>query len=228
MTRESDRFGQVIPLASALERIVDPSDISDEDLDAWKRQQAAVDRERRAQTLPPPAGMVNLLDAGFPRRAIEHALAADESNEMIARLRDWDVRRDNVFVMSGSKGIGKTVAAAWWALRRKSPPLFVRAATFAASSRYDRSDSDGKGRWLAASALVLDDLGAEFLDAKGSFLVDLDELVDVFYGDRRPLLITTNCPRGEFVKRYGERIVDRIRECGVFFEWSCPSLRGDR
>jgi hypothetical protein len=60
---------------------------------------------------------------------------------------------------------------------------------------------------------------------EGSFLVDL---VDVFCGDCKPFVITTNCPNEKFVARYGERIVDRLRECGAFFEWSGPSLRGRR
>ena len=91
---------------------------------------------------------------------------------------------------------------------------------------------------LRSKALVLDDAGAEFADASGSYRVDLDELVDRFYADARALVITTNLvyatprqrdeavraakERGEsadadvptFTDRYGERVTDRIRECG--------------
>jgi DNA replication protein DnaC len=73
---------------------------------------------------------------------------------------------------------------------------------------------------------VLDDLGSEYADAKGNFLVNLDELIDTFYGDKRPLLITTNCTDSEFKQRYGARIVDRIRECGSFYGIRTASLRG--
>ena len=48
----------------------------------------------------------------------------------------------------------------------------------------------------------------------------------MFYGDRKPLLVTSHCPHERFVARYGERIVGRLRDCGAFFEWSGPSLRG--
>ena len=99
----------------------------------------------------------------------------------------------------------------------------LRAAKFAANSRYD---ADAREAWMLAPALVLDDLGAEYLDAKGSFLVDLDELIDTFYGDGRPLVITTNTDAAAFKARYGERIVDRLRECGVWLSIADGSMRG--
>lgn len=238
MTRELQRNGQVISLAAAIAQTVARGDVASglEQLtsEAWAARDAEVAARRAAERAAEECRQIGrkreaLAEAGFPLRAIEYAISADESNLAIARIRAWDPKRENVLVLSGSKGIGKTVAATWWALRwavqRDSAPAFARAATFAASSRYDR-DSDGRERWLRAAALVFDDMGAEFADAKGSLLVDLDELIDVFYGDRKPLLITTNCPHTAFAARYGERIVDRIRECGVFFEWSGPSLRG--
>lgn len=221
MTRQ--RIGQVIPISAAVARAApgfDPSKVTDDELAAWRRRQQREDRDRIARV---DANRAGVLATGFPRRAVEFASGIDDRHPVIARLAAWDVEQDSALILSGPKGVGKTVAAAWWALRRKSAPLFLRASTFAASSRYNR---DERERWMAASALVLDDLGAEYADAKGSFLVDLDELVDVFYGDKRPLLITTNCGVDAFKKRYGERIADRIRECGAFFEWSGPSFRG--
>lgn len=160
--------------------------------------------------------------AGFPRRALEKARNADENRPAVVRIKSWNTDDDSCLVISGTHGCGKTVASTWWALRRRPAPMFVRASTFAASSRYDR---DTRSVWLAAPALVLDDLGSEFLDVKGSFLVDLDELMDVYYGDRRPLLITTNAEMPEFKSRYGVRIVDRLRECGSWFSVVGGSLR---
>ena len=153
-------------------------------------------------------------------RALEAAVSADTQKPGIQVISAWDVKKRSVLVLSGDPGSGKTVAAAWWALQRAHPARFVRAASFAAQSRYDEEK-----RNMLDGALVLDDLGAEYNDAKGSFLVDLDELVDSFYGNRRPLVITTNLDPEPFKQKYGERIVDRLRECSVWKSVGNTSLR---
>lgn len=160
--------------------------------------------------------------AGFPRRAVEAADAADVTAAAITRVREWKCAVENVLVLSGSPGCGKTVAATWWALRQSWAPVFMRATAFAASSRYD---DEKRSTWHDAQSLVLDDLGTEYADTKGNFLVDLDELIDTYYGSRKPLLITTNCTADDFKKRYGARIVDRLRECGSWFSVSAASMR---
>lgn len=161
-------------------------------------------------------------DNGWPIRALEAAAHADIAKPAVARVLAWDSKSENVLVLSGQPGCGKTTAAAVWALKRNIAPAFLRATSFAASSRYNHEQ---RATWFHADAMILDDLGSEYADAKGNFLVDLDELVDTFYGDRRPLLITTNCTDAEFKARYGARIVDRIRECGAFFGIRSGSLR---
>jgi len=164
---------------------------------------------------------VSALNAvGWPMRALEAAVSADTQKPGIQVISAWDVKKRSVLVLSGDPGSGKTVAAAWWALQRAHPARFVRAASFAAQSRYDEEK-----RNMLDGALVLDDLGAEYNDAKGSFLVDLDELVDSFYGNRRPLVITTNLDAPQFKARYGERINDRLRECGLWKVAGTATLR---
>ena len=180
---------------------------------AVQREEAARDR---AYTLS------LFVKAGWPVRALEASAIADTSKPAIVRIATWNPADECVLVLSGPPGCGKTTAAAHWALKRGRAPAFLRATTFAASSRYDHEQRDG---WLNASALVLDDLGSEYADAKGNFLVNLDELVDTFYGDKRPLLITTNCTSADFKSRYGQRVVDRIRECGSWFSLTSESLR---
>lgn len=163
-----------------------------------------------------------LTKAGWPRRAVEAAEACDKSNAAIVRVTEWDPSAESVLVLSGAPGCGKTTAAAFWAVSRQFEPQFLRATSFAASSRYDH---ERRSQWLDAGALVLDDLGSEYADTKGNFLVDFDELIDTFYGDKRPLLITTNCKQDDFKQRYGSRVVDRLRECGAWFSVSGASLR---
>jgi DNA replication protein DnaC len=142
----------------------------------------------------------------------------------IARMRAWDPSERNILVLSGPVGTGKSIAATWWAAQQPRTPACVTAMTFARHSRYDCNRDD----LLAAPALILDDLGSEFLDTKGSFLADLDELVDAYYRAMRPLVITANCTADVFRTRYGTRIVDRLLESGEFYSVSDQSLRSRR
>jgi DNA replication protein DnaC len=220
------RQGKLVDIATAAELAL-PSTVATMTDDDWAAHDARIGAERsRQESADRDRCDANrraaLIAAGFPRRALDESAIADESKSAIARVKTWIAAPQGVLVLAGSKGCGKTVAATWWATRIASPAVFVRAATFAASSRYNR---DERATWLGAAALVLDDLGMEFLDSKGSFLVDLDELIDVFYADYKPLLITTNSKADVFRERYGERIVDRIRECGSFFGIADASLR---
>ncbi len=52
--------------------------------------------------------------------------------------------------------------------------------------------------------------------------------MDTFYGDRRPLIITTNAKPHEIIERFGERIADRLREVATIMAVgdNAPSLRG--
>jgi DNA replication protein DnaC len=160
-----------------------------------------------------------MLELGFPARALEMAQGPelDMSTPPLDALRTRYGGDDRtIVVLSGAGGIGKTVAACWWALHRSTRDArFVRAASFAASSRYTRAE---RSELLTAGVLVLDDLGAEYADAKGNLLTDLDELVDTFYSRRANLIITTNLPGRMFPERYGERIAGRIREAGRWIE----------
>ncbi len=184
---------------------------------AQRERDEAEERERGLR-----AQRARFEEAGFPRRALDAAGAADESLAAIKRVAGWKPDAESVLVLAGTPGCGKTVAATWWALHWSRPSVFLRSTTFAASSRYD---ADRRNGWLRAEALVLDDLGTEYADTKGNYIVDLDELVDTFYGDRRPLLITTNLDDKAFKDRYGARIIDRIRECGSFAWIASASMR---
>lgn len=185
---------------------------SEADLEAERTAYRARRREELRRNAP---------REGWPLRALE-AADSHASTDAVQKALAWDYSARNVAVLSGPPGTGKTVAAATWMLHTTWGMQFVRSATFAASSRYDHETRD---RWFGASGLVLDDLGAEYLDGKGSFMVDLDELVDTYYGNRRPLIITTNLTADEFKKRYGNRVEDRIRECAQWITVTGSSMR---
>lgn len=178
----------------------------------WAEHDARVAAANPVATVALPRATLDQF--GWPARALRDARSADRARPSCARILANDFGRTNVVVLSGPSGCGKTVAAACWALDRGQRTRFVRAATFAAASRYD---AEQRSLWYDADALVLDDLGAEYLDAKGSFLVDLDELVDTYYGDLRPLVITTNAQKPAFAARYGERVMDRLRQCATWY-----------
>lgn len=161
--------------------------------------------------------------AGFPRRALEAADRADPTTDAMKKSAAWRARGCDLLVLSGKAGCGKTVAATW--LASELAPYRARfgcAAEFATSSRYQEETRE---RWFTADCLVLDDLGMEFADNKGSFAVDLDSLINTYYADRRKLIITTNCTASDFKARYGERISDRVREAGEFIWCGGESLR---
>ena len=139
-------------------------------------------------------------------------------------------RTTELLVLSGPVGCGKTTAAAQWLCRAREapswletqPPLFLPVAQFERTSRYS---AQAMSRMERARALVLDDLGAEYLDDKGAFVALLDSLIDARYRDLRPTVITTNLHASQFAARYGERTVDRIRERGRFVELAGESQR---
>ncbi len=164
-----------------------------------------------------------------PQRAGEIAAATTTYVPAVASMANWHAAtkdKGGIAVLSGVTGAGKTVAAAWYVYQivvteqRWAFP-FIRAAELATLSRYGGE----RDKYLDAERLVIDDLGSEYLDAKGSFLVDLDELVDRFYAGKRHLVITTNCTKATFKKRYGERITDRLRECGTWIAVTGESRR---
>jgi DNA replication protein DnaC len=197
----------------------------------WAVRDAACVAERdRAATRDRERQLRERLDllraAGHSERALRAILRPDLDLALptIARMRTWDPTEKNILVLAGPVGTGKTLAATWWAAQQPRAPACVTAMTFARNSRYDCNRED----LLAAPALILDDLGSEFLDAKGSFLVDLDELVDTYHRGMRPLVITTNCTVEVFRARYGTRIVDRLLESGEFYSVGGPSLRSRR
>lgn len=192
-----------------------------------EREQAEVDAERKRQE----ELRRDLVERGCPVKDLERAVSGqlDDTKAVAAAQAALDVGM-TLLVLSGTRGCGKTTAAAWWLLQRRKPseyvrvgpPRFVDASSLARWPRYD----DAKMRELErASALVIDDLGVEYDDKNGAFRSFVDGLVNSRYAACLPTCITTNVPAADFRQRYGERIADRIREVGRFVELSGESLR---
>lgn len=195
--------------------------LTDAEWEERDRQAAAVmervrEVDARSQARP------DLERFGWLARTLKNARSAGRAR-VDAELMAHDFGAKNIVVLSGPKGVGKTVAAALWALRRPRPTYMLTAARFARTSRYS---AEQREEWFSAPALVLDDLGVEYVDEKGSFLADLDELIDVYYASERPLIITTNCTDKVFLERYKARVFDRIIEAAEWISVVGESMRG--
>lgn len=178
---------------------------------------------------------------GIPTRALAAASGALDSTEAMSVV---DGATD-FLVLSGGPGCGKTVAAAAWILSyvldRKnwkqtqydsSParilglaPIWVTAAKLA---RWERYDEDQMQKLLRTPRLVIDDLGGEYLDKGGFYASLLDEIVNERQAETKPTIMTTNLNAEAFKERYGERIIDRIREGGRFVGCGDHSLRAKK
>ncbi len=189
--------------------------------DDWRRILEGEQRERALQL----GRRREYFLAKFPRRAARAALDAAAADPTILQVAQHRGLGGGIVVLSGPVGVGKTVAACWLALQREGLAAFVPVAELASTSRYDE---EACARWRTGHALIIDDLGAEYLDAKGSLVADIDAIVDRFYSSCGWLCITTNLTPADFHLRYGARLVDRIREAGHWISIAGPSRRAPR
>jgi hypothetical protein len=155
-----------------------------------------------------PPDKIALLQLGEPR--------AVPAIDAVREARD----ARHVFTMlGGTTGSGKTLASVLWlrdlvladTIRANTPrlawtplslkgiefmtptyrrsPLFVTASEVARFNRYDQGDMN---RLLRAAYLVIDDLGQDYPDKSGFYLGALDEIFDVRYANKLPMVLTTN------------------------------------
>lgn len=122
-------------------------------------------------------------------------------------------------VLAGAVDTGKTLAAEWGAAWHGGAVVkgidLVRAGLYPA-------DQGFWPRLQGEKLLVIDDLGAEPLDAKGFGVAAICDLFDRRYDAARKTIITTNLPLTEFRDRYGTgaaaRLWRRLVEVGRFIE----------
>jgi DNA replication protein DnaC len=137
-----------------------------------------------------------------------------------------------ILVLAGGPGVGKTVAAGWGAAFHGG--YFAKAIDLVRIGMFPREAEDARlvRELRSARLIVLDDLGAEPLDAKGYGIAAITDLVDRRYDGARKTIVTTNLPLDEFRERYGTgsgvRLWERVREVGRFVELQGESRRGAR
>lgn len=205
----------------------------------FQEEQKRIDDERKsaAETALKEAQRRELAALGLSEK--DHELLS--SGVVTETLAVQAVRSSGVRLtaLSGGPGSGKTTAGAVWladlVMERSSwsgidgaLPAFRAKAMFVTAaklSRWPRYDDDAMNRILKSTRLVIDDLGAEYVDKSGSYLSLLDEVINERYANKRATLLTTNLRADEFKDRYGERIADRIREVGKFVVVGSSSMR---
>lgn len=184
----------------------------------WKLEEFRRKERERAQA---SRDAVEALD--LPARALRLLWAENvRETEAVLALRETSTTT----VLSGGTGCGKTVAAAGWlfhaARDSRTRGVWVTGARIARWDRYSNREMD---KLLLPPRLVVDDLGGEFLDDRGSFMALLEELINERYACERPTVLTTNLNAAAFKARYGERVADRIRDDGKFVVIASGSMR---
>lgn len=197
--------------------------------DAYDAKVAAgIARERKAEAHTARLERVKQLrEASFPAISLDAAFEAGSSKSLpttsLKHAGSFMAGSKAVLVLAGGTGAGKTTAAAWCALEAGgSSAGFIRASELEARGRYDRD----LRTWLRErSLLVIDDLGVEVLDGKGVFRSLLDETIDMFYGNRKRVVITTNLSKADAIERYGDRVMSRLHEVGAWGDCGAVDLR---
>jgi len=128
-----------------------------------------------------------------------------------------------VIVLSGDTGTGKTMASACLAALKGA--RMVTAQRVLELNRFS-----GEFEALCdVPALVVDDLGAEYMDSKGEAESRWDALFNRRYRlarmSRAPFVVTCNLKTQDFKARYGARVADRIREVGKWINVGGTSMR---
>lgn len=182
---------------------------------AWEAHDRAIaerreDEEGRARSLALRERGKRLIARGAPEALVDLITSGrvDKTAVVMDDLDQWNQSGRRIVVLSGPVGVGKTVGALRWLANFGGlQPCFVRAGDFEARGRYSHVWRDA---WQKATGMILDDMGAEYQDAKGNLLADLDTLIDTYAVGRGRLIITTNLTWEDFQNRYEERISSRI------------------
>lgn len=169
--------------------------------------------------------------AGVPRATIRECLLEPQMTGPVMAVLDWQAKGGRgLFCLVGDPGVGKTYAAARWAVlrhRRRLSTTWISAPTLAMLGPRQR---EARVTDLAErSALVLDDIGAGL--TQGDYLRDqllglLQHRIDGNGGRLGSTVLASNGTAEELAGWLGPRIVDRCKIAGGFAPiQSAESLR---
>jgi DNA replication protein DnaC len=218
----TDRCDDVLARFEAMMASARASAATDEDRLLDGERAAAAERAARQRDAEA------LTNAGVPERQ-RRVLADLRDTPAVLSVREWQASDHCALVLSGGVGTGKSIAAAAWLLETvRSLPSGLRSRRWWKAFDLCRLGqfADELGDLCRVRSLVIDDLGGEYADKSGSFATTLTWLVDARYEHNRRIVMTTNLEAAAFRARYGERIYDRLRECGAWVAVGGPSMRG--
>lgn len=189
-----------------------------ERIDALMREQDELaDQQAYASTR-----VQRLKRVGCGVRAIM-ASAEPQATQALNNVAEWFQSGKCWLVLTGSRGVGKTVAATWaieTALERRQSAL-ARSAAEVAALGYQQPQEFA--RLKRVEFLVVEELGADHANdfAKSR----LFELLDARHEAKAQTILVSNLSLGDLAKRLGDRLADRIRSDGMAFEIKAASLR---
>lgn len=183
----------------------------------------------------------------IPLKAARVLVTGVRATRAIGLVMKFMEGEPGTIVLSGGVGTGKSVAASWAVSGRVRERYFgshpdghdgtwpadyhPRFVDVAILSRLPRLPSfakvDANSVWLPfmkCSVLAIDDVGME--PDKG-FAAILDGLIVHRHDNETRTVITTNMDAKRFSSAYGERVCDRIRSTGGYWELDEESMRGE-
>lgn len=184
------------------------------------RREAAIRAEREAHRL-----IRAVADAGIPVRP--EVVAALVTGTGLVTDPAQDVHRwlggpRRVCVLLGDMGTGKTVAAcavALAALRARQSVAYVRETDVVRWSRSGALASEDRlERLRGVSTLIVDELDQALAQDAEQAGVAIAQLVDARVRGGRTVLVG-NLSLDAFIRRYGRRCADRVREIGEIREY---------
>lgn len=166
---------------------------------------------------------------GAPHHVLSVARKPDSRFTLEGAKRWWNITRSGkpTLLLSGDTGTGKSVAAAWCAIKyaearhwwiskptgdARVPLVWIPADNIARLSLLRDEDEALLERAGAAELLVVDELGA--MGGKAGLLA-LAQLLARRIDSGKPLVVTTNTSGEELSVALGRHVVDRLRTAHV-------------
>tara|TARA_R100000808_G_C2139801_1_gene147682 strand:- start:1068 stop:1688 length:621 start_codon:yes stop_codon:yes gene_type:complete len=175
----------------------------------------------------------------FNTRIREALKNVDENTKAIKCVKKWMEDKQNMLVLSGPPGVGKTIAVAWAGLhfQHRSQTMVDGNWTYlpngSSMCTFLPSYKIGlvapweleKQKWFYNDVLIVDDLGLATGKPEDA-QTKIDVLLSTRHEESKITIMTTNLNAREFTSYVGDRVIDRIRGDGVFVEINAASLRG--